>query len=139
MLVKLPLAARRRGMSTNDFARSVVNGLVGLSGPHIREIPEPSLEPTNPRLSLYLGQDAIKVLDVAATSSSLSHSAVLRRALNAALTRDLIRPVQPAARRTEESLSWFPIVLIAAATIVVPILSALAGTRIASEQKKGTL
>jgi hypothetical protein len=126
-------------MSTNDFARSVVNSLVGLSGPQIREIPEPSLEPTNPRLSLYLGQDAIKVLDVAATSSSLSHSALLRRALNAALTRNLIPPVQPTAMVREESVPWFPILLAVVIALVAPILGATAGTRIASKQQKGTI
>jgi len=138
MLVKLHLAARRRGMSTNDFARTVVDGLVGLSGSQIQEIPEPPLEAANPRLSLYLGQERLQVLHAAATSSGLSPSSVLRRAQNAAVTKNPIPPVQRPTRQSDKSPSWFPILLVVAASIIVPNLGALAGITIASEQQKGT-
>ena len=95
MLGKLRLAARRRGMSTNEFARTGVGVLVGLSGSQIMEIPDPPLEAANPRLSLYLGQEELQSLNAAATSSGLTASGVLRRVLNAALTKNLIPPVQP--------------------------------------------
>lgn len=137
MLHKLHVTAGRRGLRTNELAQIIVNGLEGLSGSQIREIPEPSLEATNPRLSVYLGQKGLQVLNTAATSSSLSPSSALRRALNAALTTKSFSPVQPLAKQKEESLSWLSILIAVVAAIVVPVLGAIVQSKTASVQQRG--
>jgi hypothetical protein len=136
MLQRVRLTARRRGLTTNEFARSVVGGLVGLAGAQIQEIPEPGSEGTNPRLSLYLGDEGLQVLNSAATASGLSPSSVLRRALNAALGTKLMSPVQH-SEHDDHSLSWLPILIAIVAAIVVPVLNAIAQARTASVQQKG--
>ena len=137
MLERLGTVATGRAMSTNELARTVVDGLPGLSGSQIRSIPEPRLEATNPRLSLYLGQEGLQVLNAAATSSGLSPSSVLRRALNAAVTRNLITPVQRPTNRKDELPLWLSILFVIAIAIVLPILTGLVSRGIASEQQKG--
>ena len=134
MLGKLRLAARRRGMSTNEFARTGVGVLVGLSGSQIMEIPDPPLEAANPRLSLYLGQEELQSLNAAATSNGLTASGVLRRVLNAALTKNLIPPVQP----EEDKSSGTPLVVGIVLMIVFALLTAIFKARTASEQQKRT-
>jgi hypothetical protein len=135
MLERLRLAARRQGVSTNDFARTVVDGLVGLSGSQIREIPEPPSDAANPRLSVYLGQERLQVLNAAATNSGLSPSSALRRALNAALTRNLIPSVQP----EEDRVNMAPLVVGAVLLAIFALIALIRWARKASAQQKGKL
>jgi hypothetical protein len=137
MLQRFHSTARGRGMSTNDFARSIVSGLVGVRGSQIRELPEPPLESVNQRLSLYLGSEGLKVLNAAAASSGLRPSSVLRRAVGAALAMKVLPSVQRANEQSEQSASWGSILFAIAAVIVLPVLSAIVETRTASVQQKG--
>jgi hypothetical protein len=134
---ELRLSAQRRGLKINDLARTSVKGLVGIGGSQIREVPEPPLESTNPRVSLYLGEEGLRVLNAAAMSSGLSPSSVLRRVLNAALTTRLPSSVQHLAEESEHSLSYVWILIAVVLTIVSAILSAIARTQTASAQQKG--
>jgi hypothetical protein len=133
MLERLRLAARRQGVSTNDFARTVVDGLVGLSGSQIREIPEPPSDAASLRLSVYLGQERLQVLNAAATSTGISPSSALRRALNAALTRNLI----PSVQSEEDNASTAPLVVGIVLLAIVALIALIRWARTASAQQKG--
>jgi len=134
MVERLRSTAQRRGQTVNEFARSVVGVLVGLSGEQICEIPEPDSEGTNQRLSLYLGDDGLQLLTRAATASGLNPSSTLRRTLNAVLTRNLIAPVQTEA----DSVSVAPIFVGIVLLILFFVLGAIVQIKTASEQQGDT-
>lgn len=125
--------ARQRGLTTNELARSVVDGLVGLAGTQIREIPEPPIEAKNPRLSVYLGQERVQALNAAATSSGISPSSALRKALHAALTRNLI----PSVQTEEDNVSAAPLVVGIVLLATFALIALIRWARAASEQQKG--
>jgi uncharacterized membrane protein YdbT with pleckstrin-like domain len=135
MLSRLRLAAHRQGVSANSFARTVVDGLAGLSGSQINEIPEPPVEAANPRLSVYLGQDRVEVLNAAATSSGISPSSALRKALHAALTRNLI----PSVQTEEDNVSAAPLVVGIVLLAIFALIALIKWARAASERQKGKL
>ena len=127
------LTAKRQGLTTNKFARRIVGKLAGLSGQQIRRIPEPNLEHSNPRLSLYLGSDCLIALRTAAASSGLTSSSTLRRALNAALTADPF----PSVQQDKERVSVAPLVVGIVLVIIYVVVSIFAEAKIASAQQRG--
>jgi hypothetical protein len=137
ILQRLHSTARGRGMTTNQLARIVVSGLVGISGSKIREMAEPTLESVNQRLSLYLGSEGVEVLNAASARSGLSASRVLRRAFGATFATGHVLTVQRPGEQSEQSASWISILFGIAALIVWPVLGAVVEARTASAQQKG--
>lgn len=94
LLERLRATAVQQGISIHEAVRRVVFCLASLSSDEINALPEPPRELNTPKISLYIGWDAIDELVSIARDGTLSNSQVLRRVLYGLLITKNISFVQ---------------------------------------------
>jgi hypothetical protein len=94
LLERLRAAAAQQGISIHEAVRRVVFCLASLSNDELISLPEPPRELNTPKISLYIGWDAIDELASVARDGTLSNSQTLRRVLYGLLITKNISFVQ---------------------------------------------
>jgi hypothetical protein len=81
LLERLRAAAAQQGISIHEAVRRVVFCVASLSSNELIALPEPPRELNTPKISLYIGWDAIDELASVTRDGTFSNSQVLRRVL----------------------------------------------------------
>jgi hypothetical protein len=87
-------SAKRQAISIHEAARRVLSFVLSFGPDNIKSLPEPPRELDTPRISLYVGWNAIDQLEAATAGGFLTNSRIFRRLLYGLLITKEIEFVQ---------------------------------------------